>query len=144
MKNINEMDSHVNQNESSNQVSGKVRRSFRRFIRVAIVLLLLVGGAFYYFVFGSGVKAGTLNYVVKKGYVFKTYEGILIMEGFRTESRGTLQSNQFVFSVDNANLADSLMRLSGRHVELKYNEYLGALPWRGYSNFIVEEILSVK
>ena len=71
MKNINEMDSHVNQNESSNQVSGKVRRSFRRFIRVAIVLLLLVGGAFfyvrYYFVFGSGVKAGTLNYVVKKG-----------------------------------------------------------------------------
>ena len=138
MKNINEMDSHVNQNESSNQVSGKVRRSFRRFIRVAIVLLLLVGGAFfyvrYYFVFGSGVKAGTLNYVVKKGYVFKTYEGILIME----------QSNQFVFSVDNANLADSLMRLSGRHVELKYNEYLGALPWRGYSNFIVEEILSVK
>lgn len=39
--------------------------------RVAIVLLLLVGGAFfyvrYYFVFGSGVKAGTLNYVVKKG-----------------------------------------------------------------------------
>ena len=86
----------------------------------------------------------TLNYVVKKGYVFKTYEGILIMEGFRTESRGTLQSNQFVFSVNNANLADSLMRLSGRHVELKYNEYLGALPWRGYSNFIVEEILSVK
>lgn len=70
MKNINEMDSHVNQNESSNQLSGKVRRSFRRFIRVAIVLLLLVGGAFfyvrYYFVFGSGVKAGTLNYVVKK------------------------------------------------------------------------------
>ena len=85
-----------------------------------------LGGAFfyvrYYSVFGSGVKAGTLNYVVKKGYVFKTYEGILIMEGFRTESRGTLQSNQFVFSVDNANLADSLMRLSGRHVELKYNE----------------------
>ena len=47
MKNINEMDSHVNQNESSNQLSGKVRRSFRRFIRVAIVLLLLVGGAFF-------------------------------------------------------------------------------------------------
>lgn len=41
------MDSHVNQNESSNQLSGKVRRSFRRFIRVAIVLLLLVGGAFF-------------------------------------------------------------------------------------------------
>lgn len=91
-----------------------------------------------------GGKSRYFELCRKKGYVFKTYEGILIMEGFRTESRGTLQSNQFVFSVDNANLADSLMRLSGRHVELKYNEYLGALPWRGYSNFIVEEILSVK
>ncbi len=85
-----------------------------------------------------------MNYVVKKGYLFKTYEGVLIMEGFRTERQGTLQSNQFVFSVDDANLADSLMRLGGRHVELKYNEYLGALPWRGYSNFVVEEILSVQ
>ena len=82
--------------------------------------------------------------LTRKGYVFKTYEGTLIMEGFRTAGQGSLQSNQFVFSVDDANLADSLMRMSGRHVELKYNEYLGALPWRGYSNFIVEEILSVK
>lgn len=127
---------------------GKLRRSFRRFLWITLALLVLAAGAFvyvrYYFVFGTGVKAGTLNYVVKKGYVFKTYEGILIMEGFRTSGQGSVQSNQFVFSVDDANLADSLMRMSGRHVELRYNEYLGALPWRGYSNFIVDEILSVK
>ena len=87
MKNINEMDSHVNQNESSNQVSGKVRRSFRRFIRVAIVLLLLVGGAFfyvrYYFVFGAGVKAGTLNYVVKPMREFSLWKGFAPRAGER-------------------------------------------------------------
>ena len=136
------------ENKTENKRTNKVRRSFRRIMRIVIVLLVLGGGAFiygrYYFVFGSGVKAGTLNYVVKKGYIFKTYEGVLIMEGFRTGNQGALQSNQFVFSVDDANLADSLMRLGGRHVELKYNEYLGALPWRGYSNFVVEEILSVQ
>ena len=27
----------------------------------------------YYFVFGEGVKSGELNYVVKKGNLFKTY-----------------------------------------------------------------------
>ncbi|HIZ26574.1 MAG TPA: hypothetical protein H9969_05870 [Candidatus Barnesiella merdipullorum] len=120
----------------------------RRFLWITLAVLVLAAGAFvyvrYYFVFGTGVKAGTLNYVVKKGYVFKTYEGILIMEGFRTSGQGSVQSNQFVFSVEDANLADSLMRMSGRHVELRYNEYLGVLPWRGYSNFIVDEILSVK
>ena len=27
----------------------------------------------FYFVFGEGVKSGELNYLVRKGYVFKTY-----------------------------------------------------------------------
>ncbi len=142
------MENPIEENQVDSSRGKRVRRFFRRAGWTVVVLLVLGGGLFvygrYYFVFGSGVKAGTLNYVVKKGYIFKTYEGVLIMEGFRTERQGTLQSNQFVFSVDNANLADSLMRLSGRHVELKYNEYIGTLPWRGYSNFIVEEILSVQ
>ncbi len=124
------------------------RRGWRRFLWGTLIVLLLGGGAFiygrYYFVFGSGVKAGTLNYVVNKGYLFKTYEGVLIMEGFRSAGQGNIQSNQFAFSVEDANLADSLMRLSGRHVELQYKEYIGALPWRGYSNFVVDSLLSVK
>ncbi len=128
--------------------SPKPKRRWRRFWWSLLLILILGGSAFiygrYYFVFGSGVKAGTLNYVVNKGYIFKTYEGILIMEGFRSSGQGTIQSNQFVFSVENANLADSLMRLSGRHVELQYKEYMGALPWRGYSNFVVDSLLSVK
>ncbi len=143
-----EMNSEVNGNQTEPKRGEAWRRTIRRFLWGAAVVLVLALGAFvyvrYYFVFGTGVKAGTLNYVVKKGYVFKTYEGALIMEGFRTAGQGALQSNQFIFSVDDANLADSLMRMSGRHVELKYNEYLGVLPWRGYSNFVVEEILSVK
>ncbi len=137
-----------NQSDSEKPAPNKILRSFRRGMWTILALLVLAGGAFiygrYYFVFGSGVKAGTLNYVVNKGYVFKTYEGTLIMEGFRTEKQGTLQSNQFTFSVSDDNLADSLMRLSGRHVELRYKEYMGALPWRGYSNFVVDSLMSVK
>ena len=42
----------------------------------------------YYYVFGTGVKSGELNYLVYKGVVFKTYEGKLIQSGFRADKPG--------------------------------------------------------
>ncbi|HOI87779.1 MAG TPA: hypothetical protein PLV51_07965 [Lentimicrobium sp.] len=98
----------------------------------------------YYFVFGEGVKAGTLNFFVRKGYVFKTWEGRLIQEGFRTQTPGALQSNEFEFSVVNDSIARVLERNGGKFVELRYKEYLKPLPWRGMSNYVVVEILNVE
>ncbi|MDD4991075.1 MAG: hypothetical protein PHR83_02475 [Paludibacter sp.] len=98
----------------------------------------------FYFVFGEGVKAGELNYFVYKGYVFKTYEGKMIQAGFRAQSAGTIQSYEFPFSVEDKSVADSLMRCSGKQVELHYKEYLGTLPWRGVNKFVVDKIVSVK
>ena len=43
----------------------------------------------------------------------------------------------------NKEIADSLMRCSGKNVELRYKEYNGALPWRGMQHYIVYEIISV-
>ena len=98
----------------------------------------------FYFVFGEGVKAGELNYFVHKGYVFKTYEGKMIQSGFRSQAAGTIQSYEFPFSVEDKTVADSLMRCSGKEVELHYKEYLGVLPWRGANKFVVDKIVSVK
>lgn len=98
----------------------------------------------FYFVFGEGVKAGELNYLVHKGYVFKTYEGKMIQTGFRSQTTGTIQSYEFPFSVEDKVVADSLMRCSGKQVELHYKEYLGRLPWRGMNKFIVDKVVSVK
>jgi hypothetical protein len=97
----------------------------------------------YYFVFGRGVKAGQLNYVVQKGYIFKTYEGKLIQSGFRATTPGSIQSYEFEFSIENKRIADTLMINSGKEVELHYKEYLGSVPWRGYSEFIVDSIISI-
>jgi len=112
---------------------------------IIIILSLTVFLYFrYFFVFGEGVKAGELNQVMYKGWIFKTYEGRLIQSGFKgAESGGTIQSNQFDFSVTDAAVADSLMRCSGKHVELHYKEYRHTLPWRGMQNKIVDRILSV-
>ncbi|KAF0195387.1 MAG: hypothetical protein FD166_2963 [Bacteroidetes bacterium] len=95
----------------------------------------------YYFVFGEGVKAGNLNFFVKKGYIFKTWEGRLIQDGFRTQTPGAIQSNEFEFSVRNDSIAAVLERCGGRFVELRYKEYLHPLPWRGMSNYVVTEII---
>lgn len=112
------------------------------------IIILVLGGFFFfkfYFVFGEGVKAGELNYFTHKGYLFKTYEGKVIQAGFNSKNAGnTIQSYEFPFSVKNEQVADSLMRCSGKQVELHYKEYLGTLPWRGVSKYVVDEIISVK
>ncbi|HBH21554.1 MAG TPA: hypothetical protein DHU72_00490 [Rikenellaceae bacterium] len=99
----------------------------------------------FYFVFGEGVKAGELNQIVYKGWVWKTYEGRLIQTGFNSATKGgNIQSNEFNFSVTDRNVADSLMRCSGKFVELHYKEYNGWLPWRGMQHYIVDKIVSVR
>lgn len=114
---------------------------------VAVIVILILVVFFwwrYYFVFGEGVKAGNLNFFVKKGYVFKTYEGRLIQDGFKSATPGAVQSNEFEFSVTNDSIAAILERNSGKIVELRYKEYLNTLPWRGMSNYIVIEVISTE
>lgn len=101
----------------------------------------------FYFVFGEGVKAGELNFVVYKGYIFKTYEGRAIQAGFgkgKGTNAGVIQSYEFDFSITDQAIADSLMRCGGKVVELHYKEYLGTLPWRGKQRYIVDRIVSVR
>lgn len=112
----------------------------------AIVILALAGFIFFkfYFVLGEGVKAGELNQIVYKGWIWKTYEGRLIQTGFKgAKGGGTIQSNEFEFSVVDKAIADSLMHCSGKNVELNYKEYNGWLPWRGMQKYIVVGIQKV-
>ena len=126
----------------------KKTSGFKKFLRWLLVICLLVGAFIfwwkYYFVFGEGVKSGQLNYVVKKGNLFKTYEGKLIQAGFRTKTAGNIQSYEFEFSVTNDSIANILMNNSGSHLDLHYKEYKAPLPWRGYSPFIVDKIVSIE
>ena len=112
------------------------------FAVVVLVLVLLVGGR-YYFVFGRGMKAGTLNYVVYKGYVFKTYEGEMILTGLQSKGPASMSSNEFLFSITDKELAMRLMVNAGKEMVVHYKEYNGSLPWRGFSKFIVDSIVSI-
>ena len=121
-----------------------MRKFFGIFSTVLIAALAIFIYWRYYYVFGEGVKAGELNYMVKKGYVFKTYEGKLIQSGLRSRTPGTVASYEFEFSVENDSIANILMLNSGKIFELHYKEYLGTIPWRGHSKYVVDQIINMK
>ena len=126
------------------KLKGKIITSVSMLLILAAALFVYIK---FYYVFGEGVKAGELNFVVYKGYLWKTYEGRAIQAGFQKGSKGVttaIQSYEFDFSVADKAIADTLMRCSGRNVQLHYKEYLGALPWRGQQKYIVDRIVSVE
>jgi hypothetical protein len=119
----------------------------KKFLGILVGVIVLVLALIFYFRYGrpfcEGVKAGTLNYVVYKGWLWKTYEGEVILAGFQNKVNSSLQSNEFTFSIDNEAVAKRLELASGKEVQLHYYEYVGTLPWRGVSKFIVDSIVSI-
>ena len=114
---------------------------------IVIAVALVLGGFMwykYFFVFAEGVKSGYLNYAIKKGYVFKTYEGKLIQEGFGRGKTGGLTSYEFEFSVENEAVFKQLEQNSGKQCDLHYKEYNGAIPWRGNTKYVVDKVVNMK
>jgi hypothetical protein len=116
----------------------------RKILRIVLIIVILGLGIFFYshfyWEFGSGTKAGTLNTFMKKGYIFKTYEGKIIQSGFKAN----VQSNEFNFSVTKESVAQTLLNNAGREVEVHYIEYFGAIPWRGMEKYIVDSVYEVR
>jgi hypothetical protein len=130
--------------ESKKTASG-IKKFFRTFV---IVLILALAGfiywKYYYPYTSDGVKSGYLNFAVRKGQIFKTYEGKLIQEGIRSKTVGAIQSNEFEFSISRKEVFDVLKMNSGKIFDLHYKEYNGVLPWRGNTRYIVDSIISMR
>ena len=114
---------------------------------VIIVILGLAGFIYWKFYFpytSDGVKSGYLNFAVRKGQIFKTWEGKLIQEGIRSKTAGAIQSNEFEFSIKSEKVFEVLKLNSGKVFDLHYKEYNGVIPWRGNSRYIVDSIISMR
>lgn len=115
----------------------KILRSIFAILMVSLVIFIYWR---FYFVLAEGTQAGTLNIFQEKGVVFKTYEGKIILSGFKEN----VQSNEFSFSVTKPELAQQLLKVSGRELNVHYKQYFGTLPWRGMQNYIVDSIYEVR
>lgn len=120
----------------------------KKFLTILILIVIIFAGGFiyyhYYFPFAEGNRDGLMIRFMKKGYVFKTYEGQIIQPGLRSYPTTPVATNDFEFSVADQTIADSLMDCSGKEVVLHYVEYNGSIPWRGHSRYVVDKIVQVR
>ena len=111
---------------------------------LTLIILAALAGILYFkffWVFSDGTKTGELNSLTYTGYLFKTYEGEIILTGYGTKNaQGTVQSKTFKFSVADKEVAEKLTQMTGLRVTVHYKEYKGALPWRGYERSVVDYV----
>lgn len=88
---------------------------------------------YYYRSFGEGYREGYFQKFSRKGDIFKTYEGELVLQGFGTRLAGqaNISANYFYFSVLDESVADSLEHSLGKMLKVHYTQYKRSLPWRG-------------
>jgi len=111
------------------------------FTWLTAIIIVLLGGFLYFkfwFVYASSSdNTGRINYFKKEGFVFKTYEGKMIQSGMASG----LKSNEFKFSVTDERLAQQIRDNADKEVTLITKQYLGTLPWRGDSPYVVDSVI---
>jgi len=127
-----------------------IRQKGRRWrkIRNISFLVLFSGlivwlGIQYYYPCSKGVVTGKLTFLAPIGLIYKTYEGKLIQTDNQSPEDDEIQLNEFKFSITKKRIAAQLAQSGGKTVALHYTEYFKSLPWRGYSHFVVNEIVSI-
>ncbi len=111
-------------------------------ITITLIVLLLAGYIYwkYYFTYSEGNRTGLLQKFSRKGNIFKTYEGELILSSIQSSGGIALASEKFMFSVVDDSLATKMMTFEGHKVTVHYLQKNAALPWRGDSEYIVDKI----
>lgn len=106
-----------------------------------LLFLLVVFGVLYALTgwsYSDGERAGTVSKFSRRGFIFKTYEGVLNVGGFSGET-GSLTPQYFDFSVKDETVAAQIKEAvkSGQRVTLHYEEKIMKLPWNGESKYYI-------
>jgi hypothetical protein len=116
----------------------------KKFAGWIILLVILVLGSFiywkYFFTYSEGYRAGLLQKFSKKGNIFKTYEGEMILSSVRSSNNMAIASEKFFFSVRDSEVARKLEQIQGEYIVVHYSEKNGVLPWRGETTYMVDSV----
>ncbi|PLK43240.1 hypothetical protein [Emticicia sp. TH156] len=114
-------------------------------LRISLIILaLLVIGIAYYLTVGhysKGDRAGTISKISERGYIFKTFEGVLNEGGYSGET-GTLTPRYWDFSCKLDSVTTKLEKAlkTGERVTLKYQEKFFQFPWNGDTKYFVVDV----
>ncbi|HVF80514.1 MAG TPA: hypothetical protein VM884_01195 [Flavisolibacter sp.] len=132
--------------EKTTEVSLPRRRSgtARRILTIILLVLLLGAALFiwwrYYYTYSDGFRSGLLQKFSRRGTMFKTNEGEMILSSVRGNANVPLASEKFYFSVTDDSVAQKLMNFQGRSITVGYKEKNSAVFWRGDSQYIVDSV----
>ncbi len=107
-----------------------------------ILFLLLASFVYwkYFFTYSEGYRAGLLQKFSKKGTLFKTYEGEMILSSVQSRTDIAIASEKFFFSVTDETVAGKLNDLQGEYIVVHYHEKNGVLPWVGDTRYLVDSV----
>jgi hypothetical protein len=116
-------------------------KKVKKYLYVTLAVLVLILGIYIYwaffFTFSDGTRTGLLQKFSRKGTIFKTYEGELILSSVQSNKNVAIASEKFLFSVTDEDVALQLEKLQGKIVDVSYKEKIHTLPWRGETVFLV-------
>lgn len=110
---------------------------------ILFVFVIVIAAVVYFkytFDYSKGYRAGLLQKFSEKGFLFKTYEGEMILSSVQSSSNVAIASEKFIFSVAGDEVAKQMEQIQGKHVVVHYREKKGTLPWRGDSRYIVDSV----
>lgn len=116
----------------------------KKFVLYFLLIIVLILGSTiywkYYFTYSEGYRAGLLQKFSRKGNVFKTYEGEMILSSVQSNANVAIASEKFFFSVTDKEVALQLEKIQGESIVVHYREKNGAFPWNGESNYFVDSV----
>jgi hypothetical protein len=121
-------------------IKKKMKKIFYLF---AIFLFIILGGLVYwkyFFTYSEGSRVGLLQKFSRKGTIFKTYEGEMILSSVTGGNNVVIASEKFLFSVSDKDLAVCLDSLQGRDVVVYYKQKKNALIWKGDTPYYVDSV----
>ena len=109
----------------------------------SVIIIVVLSFLFYWNYFNTyseGNRSGILQKFSKKGNIFKTYEGELVMSSITSNINTSIASEKFFFSVKDDSIAKVMFNLEGKRVTLHYEQKRGHLPWNGETDYFVNGI----
>jgi hypothetical protein len=136
-------DPEITQKSRGSIIKRKVRKLFKWIISLLVIFLIIFFYWKYFYTYSDGYRAGLLQKFSRKGTIFKTYEGELVLSsvsGSSGNNSAVIASEKFYFSVRLDSLAARLDTLQGRSVIVHYRQKNAPVFWRGDSPYLVDGV----